>query len=87
MISGNVDKDRSGNVDMIFECTIQYFKAWIEIWREAKPLDPHSAYMKLVHERRKVIRDTYLENDPAAGILNKFLGDDTAHTILKLIMP
>ena len=87
MITGNVDKDPGRNVDMIHECVIRYFKAWIEIWREAKPLDPDSAYMKLVNERRKVIRDTYLENDPAAGILNKFLGDESAHTILKLIMP
>jgi len=53
----------------------------------AKPQDPDSEYMKLVNERKKIARKVYAENDPAAGILNKFLDEKKAHTIMKLVMP
>lgn len=87
IIVGNVEKTPRKNIDKIFNCAISYFNAWIEIWRDAKPQDPHSEYMKLVNERKKMARRIYIENDPAAGILNKFLNEEKAHTIMKLVMP
>ncbi|MBW1838715.1 MAG: 4Fe-4S binding protein [Deltaproteobacteria bacterium] len=87
IIVGNVEKTPRKNVDKIFDCALGYFRAWIEIWREAKPQDPDSEYMKLVNERKKMAREIYIENDPAAGILNKFLDEEKAHTIMKLVMP
>ena len=87
IIGGNVEKTPRKNIDTLFDCAVSYFKAWIALWREAKPQDPDSQYMTRVRERRMVAREVYRENDPAAGILNKFLDEGKAHTIMKLVMP
>jgi len=87
IITGTIDKKPAKNVDMIFNCAVDYLKAWLELYKHASPLDPNSDYMKLVHERRKTIRQLYKENDPGVGSLNKFLGDELAEIDLSIIEP
>jgi hypothetical protein len=43
--------------------------------------------MQLVAERRAVLRDLYLENDPGIGSINKFIGEEKGERVLKLIIP
>jgi len=87
MITGTIDKGTRKNVDMIFQCATNYFNAWMKIYRDAQPQDPHSDYMKLIHQRRQTIRALYKENDPGVGSLNKFLGDKLADVALSIIEP
>jgi len=87
IITGTIDKSSPGNVDLLFNCAVDYLKVWIELWKKATPQDPNSEYMKLVHERRKNIRALYKENDPGVGSLNKFLGDTMAAISLSIIEP
>jgi len=86
LITGTVEKTGK-NVDMIYQCAVDYFNAWRKIYQEAQPKDPASDYMKLVHERRKNMRALYRENDPGVGTLNKFLGDEMADASLAIIEP
>ena len=85
MITGTIDKGTRKNVDMIFQCAVDYFNAWLKIYKDAQPQDPHSDYMKLIHQRRQRIRALYKENDPGVGALNKFLGDTMADVALSII--
>jgi len=86
IITGTVEKT-GNNVDMIYQCAVDYFNAWLKIYKEAKPQDPGSDYIKRVHERRKNMRALYREYDPGVGTLNKFLGDEMADTSLAIIEP
>jgi NAD-dependent dihydropyrimidine dehydrogenase PreA subunit len=86
IITGTVEKT-GNNIDMIYQCAVDYFNAWLKIYNEAKPQDPASEYMKRVHQRRKNIRELYRENDPGVGTLNKFLGDEMADASLAIIEP
>jgi NAD-dependent dihydropyrimidine dehydrogenase PreA subunit len=87
IITGTIEKSSRENVDLLFNCAVDYLKVWLELWKKAKPQDPSSAYMRLVHERRKNIRALYKENDPGVGSLNKFLGDKMAGISLAIIEP
>ncbi|MEI6128425.1 MAG: 4Fe-4S binding protein, partial [Pseudomonadota bacterium] len=87
IITGTIEKSSRENVDLLFACAVDYLKAWLEIWKKAKPGDPNSAGMKLIHERRQNIRALYQENDPGVGSLNKFLGDKMAAISLAIIEP
>jgi NAD-dependent dihydropyrimidine dehydrogenase PreA subunit len=86
IITGTVEKT-GNNIDMIYQCAVDYFNAWLKIYNEAQPQDPASEYMKRVHQRRKNIRELYRENDPGVGTLNKFLGDEMADASLAIIEP
>ena len=87
IIIGTVEKEPRENVDMLFNCAVDYLKAWISIYEEAKPQDSKSEYMKLVHERRRVIREHYIANDPGGGAVKKFLGEEKAERALALVLP
>jgi len=86
IITGSIEKTKE-NIEMLANCACDYLKPWIEIWKKAKPQDPNSPHMKLVHERRKNIRALYKENDPGAGSLNKFLGEKMGATAISIIEP
>jgi hypothetical protein len=66
---------------------VDYFNSWLTIYKEAKPRDPASDAMKLIHERRKMMRAIYKENDPGVGALDKFLGSEMAEVALSIIEP
>ena len=87
MITGTVEKNPKENIALLFHCAVDYLKAWINIYKEATPKDPQSEYMKLVHTRRKEIRDLYLTNDPGGGAINKFLGEEKAKKAMAIIIP
>jgi len=87
IITGTIDRKPAKNVDMLFNCAVDYLKAWLALYKKASPRDPDTDYMKLVHERRKNIRQLYKENDPGIGSLNKFLGDELAEIDLSIIEP
>ncbi len=87
IITGTVKKQPRKNMDMLLSCAKDYLTAWKELWKKAQPCDPHSDYMKLVHERRANIRKFYRENDPGAGPLTKFLGPEQAQRLLAVIEP
>lgn len=86
IITGTVEKT-GNNVDMIYQCAVDYFNAWLKIYQDARPQDPASDAMKMIHERRKMMRALYKENDPGLGSLNKFLGDKMADVALSIIEP
>ena len=86
IITGTIEKT-GNNVDMIYQCAVDYFNAWLKIYNEARPQDPGSEYMKRVHQRRKNMRELYRENDPGVGTLNKFMGDEMADASLAIIEP
>ena len=86
IITGTVEKT-GNNVDIIYQCAVDYFNAWLTIYKEAKPQDPASDAMKLIHERRKMMRAIYKENDPGVGALDKFLGSEMAEVALSIIEP
>jgi ferredoxin len=86
-INGYIDKSSKRNVEKIFNCAIDYFKIWINIWKDAKPQDPKSDYMKLVQARRRTIRELFQENDPGEGTLSKFMGEEMAHIMMEITMP
>jgi len=87
LITGTVEKEPRSNVDQLFNCAVDYLKAWLALWQKATPRDPSSPEMRLIHERRKNIRALYRENDPGVGSLNKFLGDTLADISLSIIEP
>jgi ferredoxin len=86
IITGTVDKTPE-NVAGIFKCAVEYFKAWLNIYKAAQPRDPQAPEMRLINERRRQIRAVYKENDPGVGSLNKFLGDTMADIALSIIEP
>jgi NAD-dependent dihydropyrimidine dehydrogenase PreA subunit len=86
IITGTVEKTPE-NVAGIFKCAVEYFKAWLDIYKAAQPRDPQSPEMRLINERRRQIRAVYKENDPGVGSLNKFLGDTMADIALSIIEP
>ncbi|MEI6127331.1 MAG: 4Fe-4S binding protein [Pseudomonadota bacterium] len=87
MLFGTVEKQPRENIGRLLNCAVDYLNAWIGLWKEAVPLDADSSYMKLVHERRNVLRRLYLENDPGIGSVNKFIGEEKGKRILELIVP
>jgi len=87
IITGTIRKKFPKSVDMIFTCARDYLSAWLELCNTASPLDPDSAYMQRVHERRKTVRRLLQENDPGLGPLNKFLGSEKAHRIMSIVEP
>ena len=87
MITGNVEKQPRENIGRLFNCTIDYLRAWIGLWMKAVPCDMQSQQMQLVTERRRVLRDLYLANDPGSGSINKFIGEEKGARMLKLIIP
>jgi hypothetical protein len=87
IITGTIKKEPKKNMDLLLDCAKDYLKAWIELWKNAKPQDPNSDYMKLIYQRRANIRKFYRENDPGAGPLTKFLGPDQAERLLAVIEP
>jgi ferredoxin len=86
-INGYIDKSSTKSVEKTFNCAIDYFKTWINIWKDAKLQDPKSGYMKLVKTRRKTIRELFQENDPGEGTLSKFMGEEMAHIMMEITMP
>ena len=86
IITGSIEKTKD-NIEMLANCARDYLKIWIELWKKAEPQDVNSPYMKLVHERRKNIRELYRENDPGAGSLNKYLGAELGATAISIIEP
>ncbi len=87
IITGTVEKSPRKNVDKLFNCAVDYLKAWLELYKNAQPQDVSSTRMQFVQERRKTIRALYKENDPGVGALNKFLGDELADASLSIIEP
>ncbi|MFC1670708.1 4Fe-4S binding protein [Spirochaetota bacterium] len=87
LLTGTVEKKPKENVDMLFSCAVDYLKAWLNLYNNAKPQDINSPRMKLIQERRKAIRTLYTENDPGAGALDKFLGQELANVQLTIIEP
>jgi ferredoxin len=87
IITGTIDKHALQDVSQIYQCALDYFNAWLNLYKNAQPRDINSASMKLIHERRKQIRTLYRENDPGVGSLNKFLGDRLADASLSIIEP
>ena len=87
IITGTIEKTSRKNVDLLCNCAKDYLKAWVALYNEAKPHDPNSPYMQLVHERRKTIREYYRQNDPGAGPLKKFLGKEKAEKAIAVIEP
>jgi NAD-dependent dihydropyrimidine dehydrogenase PreA subunit len=86
IITGTVEKTPE-NVAGIFKCAVDYFNAWLNIYKAAQPRDPQSPEMRLINQRRRQIRAVYKENDPGVGSLNKFLGDKMADIALSIIEP
>lgn len=86
IITGTVEKTPE-SVAGIFKCAVDYFNAWLNLYKAAQPRDPQSPEMRLINERRRQIRAVYKENDPGVGSLNKFLGDVLADTALSIIEP
>ncbi len=86
IITGTIEKTKD-NVDQLFQCAVDYFNVWLKLYKNARPQDPGSDYMKLIRERRRTIRELYKENDPGVGSLNKFLGDHMAEVSLSIIEP
>ncbi len=87
LITGTIDKRTPGSVDMLKNCAIDYLKAWLSIYRDARPCDPESDYMKLIAQRRKNITALYSENDPGKGSLDKFLGEELGEVSISIIEP
>lgn len=87
MITGNIEKEPRENIGRLFNSTLEYLRAWIRLWEKTTPCDPGSRHMQLVAERRAVMRDLYLENDPGIGSINKFIGEEKGERVLKLIIP
>jgi ferredoxin len=87
MITGNIEKEPRENIGRLFNCTLGYLRAWLGLWKTAAPCDPNSRHMELVAQRRRVLRDLYLENDPGIGSINKFIGEEKGGRVLKLILP
>ena len=87
MITGNIEKQPRENIGRLFNSTVDYLRAWIGLWKKAKPCDMQSRHMQLVTERRRVLRALYLENDPGIGSINKFIGEEKGERVLKLIIP
>ena len=87
MITGTIEKHPRENIGRLFNSTIDYLRAWIGLWKKAQPCDMQSRHMQLVAERRRVLRDLYLENDPGIGTINKFIGEEKGGRVLKLIIP
>jgi len=65
------------------QITIDYLKLYIKLWSEVQKADP--GYMKLLNERKKIMLNTMLENDPGEGPLKQAFGKETAHKILSLL--
>ncbi len=86
LVTGTVEKS-GNNIDKLFQCAVDYFNAWLKIYKDAQSQNPKANYMKLIHERRRMIRVLYKENDPGVGSLNKFLGDKMADVALSIIEP
>ena len=57
IITGTVEKT-GNNVDQLFQCAVDYFNAWLKIYKNARPQDPESEYMKRIRERRRKISGT-----------------------------
>lgn len=87
MITGHIEKTPRENIGRLFNCTLDYLKAWLGLWKEAKPCDPQSRHMQLVAERRAVLRSLYIENDPGIGSINKFIGEEKGERVLRLVIP
>jgi hypothetical protein len=63
--------------------TIDYLKLYIKLWSGVQKADP--GYMKLLNERKRVMLNTMMENDPGEGPLTKGFGKEKAHKILALL--
>ena len=87
MITGHIEKEPRENIGRLFNSTLDYLRAWIGLWKKARPCDLQSRHMQLVAERRAVLHDLYLENDPGIGSINKFIGEEKGERVLKLIIP
>ena len=87
MITGHIEKEPRENIGRLFNITLGYLRAWLGLWKKAQPCNPASRHMQLVAERRAVLRDLYLENDPGIGSINKFIGEEKGERVLKLIIP
>jgi len=87
MITGNIDKMPRENIGRLYNCTLDYLRAWLGLWKDAKPYDSRSRHMQLVAERRAVLRSLYIENDPGIGSINKFIGEEKGERVLKLVIP
>ena len=87
LLTGTVEKNPAENVEMLQNCAVDYLKAWLELYRNTEPQDINSERMRLINDRRKTIRKLYVENDPGAGALNKFLGDELEKVQMAIIEP
>lgn len=87
VLTGTIDKSNIKAMDMIYNCTADYLRAWIDLWKSANPLDPNSDYMKLVQARRKKISQILHANDPGGPPMVKLFGKKTAQLALEIALP
>lgn len=87
VLTGIIDKSNPKALDMLYRCTADYLRAWIELWKSAAPRDPDSDYMKLIHARKKQISRILHTNDPGGPPLVKLLGTESAQRALEIVLP
>jgi hypothetical protein len=87
VLTGTIDKSNHKAMDMLYNCTADYLRAWIKLWKSATPLDPNSDYMKLVQARRKKISQILHANDPAGPPMVKLFGKETTQLALEIVLP
>ncbi len=87
IVTGNIDKGSPENVQLIYDCAVDYLRAWLGLYHQAKPHAPDSMHMRMVNARRKNIRTLYGENDPGGNVIQKFLGQALAEVASAIIEP
>ena len=65
------------------EITIEYLKLYTKLWADVQPADP--GYMELLNDRKRIMLETMLENDPGEFWLKQSLPQETAHRIMALL--
>ena len=65
------------------EITIEYLKLYTKLWADVQPADP--GYMELLNNRKRIMLETMLENDPGEFWLKQSLPEETAHKIIALL--
>ena len=87
VLTGTIDKSNHKAMDMLYNCTADYMRAWIKLWKSATPLDTNSDYMKLVQARRKKISQILHTNDPGGPPMEKVFGKETSQLALDIVLP
>ena len=87
VLTGTIDKSNHKAIDMLYNCTADYLRSWIELWKSATSLDPNSDYMKLVQARRGKISQILHANDPGGPPMVKLIGKESAQIALEIALP